>query len=153
MNATDQARSPAAELARQLEEAARTTGRSRDARAGRCAFPVAVDPWGAVSERCPRLPGHDGEHDLESDTARRERLTQAAASHPGLVLGAVDVVVAWLADHGLATGPTWPDGVRPSRELWTLIDVAEAAAAEQMASLGRAVPESDVAAVGVGTDG
>lgn len=150
MSATDQARSPAAGLARQLEEAARTTGRSRDAGAARCAFPVARDAWGAVSERCPRRPGHDGEHALESDTARQARLAQAAAIHPGLVLGAVDAVVAWFTDAVAATGP---DGVCPPRQLWTLIDVAEATAAEQMASSGESVAESDVAAAGVGTDG
>lgn len=133
----------AAVLAQRLAEAARATA-SRSTAVGRCSAPVAVDPWGAVSERCPLPLGHGDEHEIESDFGHRERLARAAATHPGLVLTATGVVVAWLA----GTGGQDVERPLPVRELWTLVDVAEA-----MASLGPPAKSATAEPTGVASDG
>lgn len=135
-------------LAQRLAEAARATA-SRATPVGRCSAPVAVDPWGAVSERCPLPPGHDDGHEIESEIACRERLARAAGTHPGQVLIAADAVVAWLAEprrEGLGPPP-------PVRELWTLIEFAEAMASQAMASLDAPIDSAAPDLTGVVTDG
>lgn len=114
----------ATRLARRLAEEARSTTSAHEAAAGRCSAPVAVDAWGAVSERCPLRPGHDDDHEIESVTGRQERLEQAAAPDPGRVLDAAGTVVARLAGPSGSGATT----ALPLRELWTLVDVAEASA-------------------------
>lgn len=134
-------------LAQRLAQAARATA-SRARPVGRCSAPVAVDAWGSVSERCPLRTGHDDEHEIESETACRERLARAAGTHPGRVLIAADAVVAWLAEaRGEGLGPP------PVRELWTLIEFAEAMASQAMASLDTPVDSAAPDLTGVVTDG
>lgn len=120
MSEANQNPSAAPRLARRFAAAALSTASAREAAVGRCSTPVAVDAWGAVSERCPLLPGHDDEHEIESETERQQRLERAAALDPGRVLDATGAVVAWLA------GPSGASAAPPLRELWTLVDVAEA---------------------------
>lgn len=124
MSETNQDQSAATRLARRLADAAHSTASAREVAVGRCSAPVAVDPWGAVSERCPLRPGHDDGHEIESETERRERLVRAAALASGRVLDAAGAVVAWLAGPS-GSGAT---AALPLRALWTLIDVAEASA-------------------------
>lgn len=126
MSETNRVRSAATRLAQRLGAAARSAASARPAAIGRCAVPVAVDPWGAVSERCPLRPLHDGEHEIESADAQRERLDLAAAIDPARVLGAVDVVEDWLAR---ANGPGEAVPPAPVRDLWMVVDVAGARAA------------------------
>lgn len=116
--------SAATGLASRLATAALSTASAREAAVGRCSAPVAVDAWGAVSERCPLRPGHDDEHEIESETERQERLEQAAALDPSRVLDAAGAVVTWLAEASGSSATT----ALPLPELWTLVDVAEASA-------------------------
>lgn len=119
--------SAATGLAGRLATAALSTASAREAVVGRCSVPVAVDAWGAVSERCPLRPGHGDEHEIESEPARQERLERAAALDAGRVLDAAGAVVAWLAEASGSSGSSATTAL-PPRELWTLVDVAEASA-------------------------
>lgn len=141
MSETSYGPTAATGLVRRLSAAVRTTTDARVA-PGRCAVPT--DPWGAVAERCPLAPGHGGEHEVESEAAHRARLTQAAALEPTRVLMAAESVVAWLA------GATPGRGARslPVRDLWILVDVAEASALLDRSALGVAANSAEV-----GTDG